>query len=137
MKRPLLSLAVALLAGPAFADIQEPPMREHGPTRKLGRAVANLLYSSSELGDTMHRVNELEGNAAGVTYGFVKGVGRWAVRMGAGAYELFTFPFPVNRRSFRPVLKSNIPWVYGGYEEFPPEFGFQTRKRYTTTSDRY
>ena len=112
-------------------------MREHNSTRKLGRAWANLLYSSSEVGDTVQRVNELEGNSAAATYGVVKGVGRWAVRMGAGAYELFTFPFPVYKRSYRPVLKSNIPWVYGGYEEFPPEFGFQARKRYSTTSDRY
>lgn len=137
MKRLLLSLTVALLAGPAFADIQDPPMHEYNSTRKLGRAWANLLYSSSEIATTMQRVNELEGNSAGATYGIIKGVRRWAVRMGAGVYEFVTYPFPVNRRSYRPVLKSNIPWVQGGYEEFPPEFGFQSRKRYTTTSDRY
>lgn len=137
MKRLLLSLAVLLLAGPAFADIQDPPMRDHNATRKLGRAWANILYSSSEIGMTMQRVNELEGNSAGATYGFIKGVGRWGVRFGAGIYEFITYPFPLNRRTYRPVLRSNIPWVNGGYEEFPPEFGFQSRKRYTTSSDRY
>jgi putative exosortase-associated protein (TIGR04073 family) len=137
MKRLLLTLSVALLAGQAFADIQDPPMNEYNATRKLGRAWANMLYSSSEIGMTMQRVNELEGNSAGATYGFIKGVGRWVVRTGTGIYEFVTFPFPINRRSYRPVLRSNIPWVNGGYEEFPPEFGFQTRKRYTTTSDRY
>lgn len=137
MKRLLLSLAIALLAGTAFADIQEPPMRDHGPARKLGRAWANMLYSSSEVGDTMQRVNELEGNSAAATYGLVKGVGRWAIRIGAGVYEFVTYPFPVYKRSYRPVLRPNIPWVSGGFQEFPPEFGFQTRKRYTTTSDRY
>lgn len=137
MKRLLLTLTVALLAGPAFADIQDPPMHDYGPTRKLGRAWANILYSSSEIAQTMQRTTELEGDSAGASYGFVKGVGRMAVRMGAGVYELFTYPFPVYRRSYRPVLRSNIPWINGGYEEFPPEFGFQARKRYTTTSDRY
>jgi putative exosortase-associated protein (TIGR04073 family) len=137
MKRLLLCLTVALLAGPAFADIQDPPMHDYNATRKLGRAWANLFYSGSEIGDTIARVNDLDGNAAAATYGLVKGVRRWAFRVGAGVYEFVTCPFPVNHRSFRPVLRSNIPWVNGGFEEFPPEFGFQSRKRYTTTSDRY
>ena len=137
MKRLLLSLTVALLAGPAFADIQDPPMHEQNAVRKLGRGWANFLYSSSEIANTMQRETELNGDAAGAAYGFTKGVGRWVVRMGAGVYEIFTFPFPINHRSYRPVLRSNVPWVSGGYEEFPSEFGFQARKRYTTTSDRY
>jgi len=137
MKRLLLSLSVALLAGTVMADIQDPPMREYTSGRKLGRAWGNILYSFSEVGMTMHRVNELEGNSAAATYGVVKGFGRWGVRFGVGLYEFVTFPFPLNRRSYRPYLKSNIPWVNNGYEEFPPEFGFQTRKRYTTTSDAY
>jgi putative exosortase-associated protein (TIGR04073 family) len=137
MKRLLLSLSVALLAGTAMADIQDPPMHDYNATRKLGRAWSNILYSFSEVGTTMHRVNELEGNSAGATYGIVKGMGRWGVRFGAGLYEFITFPFPLNRRSYRPILKSNLPWLNGGYEEFPPEFGFQTRKRYNTTMDSY
>ncbi len=137
MKRLLLSLTAAALAGTAFADIQDPPMHDYTAARKLGRGWANFIYSPSEIITTMHRVNELEGNSAGATYGLTKGIGRWVVRMGAGVYEIFTFPFPTNHRSYRPVLRSNIPWVNGGYEEFPPEIGFQTRKRYTTTSDSY
>jgi len=137
MKRHLLSLTVALLAGPAMADIQDPPMHDQNPTRKLGRAWANILYASAEIPQTMQRQTELNGDSAGAAYGFVKGMGRMAVRMGAGVYEFLTFPFPVNHRSYRPVLRSNVPWVNGGYEEFPPEWGFQSNKRYTTTSDRY
>jgi putative exosortase-associated protein (TIGR04073 family) len=132
-----LSLTVALLAGPAMADIQDPPMRSYTSTRKLGRAWANLLYSSSEIAMSMKRETELDGDSAGATYGFIKGVGRMAVRMGAGVYEFLTFPFPINRRTYRPVLRSNIPWVNGGYEEFPPEFGFQSRKRYVSDSGSY
>lgn len=137
MKILLLSLSVALIAAPVMADIQDPPMREYGPTRKLGRAWGNLLYSSSEIAVTMQRTSDEDGNAAGASYGFIKGVGRWVVRMGAGVYEFATFPFPVNRRSYRPVLRPNIPWVNGGFEEFPPEFGFQSRKRYTTSYGHY
>lgn len=137
MKRLLLSLAVTLIAGQALADIQDPPMNDYGPTRKLGRAWANMICAPTEVFSTVSRVNGLEGNSAAVTYGFVKGVSRMFVRMGVGVYEFVTYPFPTNRRSFRPVLRSNIPWVNGGYEEFPPELGFQSRKRYSTVYESY
>ena len=137
MKRLLLSLAVTLAAGPALADIQDPPMNAYTATRKLSRAWANMIYSPAEIPATMWRVNELEGNVAGASYGFIKGMGRMFVRMGTGVYEFITYPFPVYKRSYRPILRPNIPWVNNGYEEFPPEWGFQTRKRYCTTSDRY
>ena len=137
MKRLLLSLTATLFATTAMADIQDPPMADHGPTRKLGRAWSNILYASAEIPQTMQRVAELEGDSAGATYGFIKGFHRMVVRMGTGVYELVTYPFPVYRHSYRPRTRSSIPWVNRGYEEFPPEWGFQTRKRYTTTSDRY
>jgi len=137
MKRILLSLAAALIAGPVLADIQDPPMNDYGPTRKLGRALSNLMYSATELPTTMDQINDVEGNSAAFTYGLVKGVGRICVRLRYGVIELFTFPFPTHKRSFRPPYKSNLPWIHGGFEEFPPELGFQTRKSYTTGSQGY
>ena len=137
MKRLLLSLTVTLIAGTALADIQDPPMHAYDATRKLGRGWANFLYAASEIPLSMKRQTDLETDSAGAALGFVIGVKRMAVRMGVGAYEILTFPFPLNRRSYRPVLRSNIPWINGGYEEFPPEWGFQSRKRYSTTSDGF
>lgn len=137
MKRLLLSLTAAFLASTSMADIQDPPMHEYNATRKLGRAWANIIYASAEIPQTMQRVHALEGNTAGATYGFVKGMGRMFVRMGSGVYELVTHPFPVYKRSYRPILRSNVPWINGGYEEFPPEWGFQSKRSYTTTMDRY
>ncbi len=137
MKRLLLSLTVVFLASQAMADIQDPPMRSYNAGRKFGRGLANFLYSGSEIADSMDRINELDGNAAGFTYGFFRGIGRCVTRMGVGAFEVVTFPFPTNRRSYRPIMKSNIPWVNSGYEEFPPEWGFQARKNYTTGYFRY
>ncbi len=137
MKRLLLSLTATVLASTAMADIQDPPMHDHNATRKLGRAWANILYASSEIPQTMQRVTELEGSNAGAAYGFTKGLSRMFVRMGAGVFELITHPFPVYKRSYRPVLRSNVPWVNGGYEEFPPEWGFSSKRSYTTTMDRY
>ena len=59
-----------------------------------------------------------------------KGFGRFVYRMGIGLYEIATHPFATHQGSYRPPYKSNIPWIHGGYEEFPPELGFQSRYRY-------
>lgn len=132
MKKLLLSLTAVTLASTALADIQDPPMNEQGPTRKLGRAISNILFGVTELPQSFTQMNDREGNAAAWSYGVVRGVGRTAARIGSGVYEFVTFPFPTNRGSYRPVLKSNIPWIHGGYEEFPPELGWNTRKRYNS-----
>ena len=137
MKRLLLSLAAVLIAGTAFGDIQDPPMNDQGPTRKLGRALSNIIFGCTEIPVTIAQVNDLEGNSSASTYGVVKGVGRFFFRLRAGLHEFVTFPFPTYKSSFRPPYKSTVPWVNGGYEEFPPELGFQTRKYYGTVSQGY
>ena len=132
MKKLLLSLALVALGSPAFADIQDPPMNDQGPTSKLGRSLNNILFGFLEVPDTMMKINAREGNAAAVTTGFVKGTGRSIVRLGAGVYEFFTFPFPTNRGSFRQPMKSNIPWIHSGYTEYVPELGWESRKNYNS-----
>lgn len=132
MKKLLLSLTTVVLASTALADIQDPPMNDQGPTRKLGRAISNIAFGITELPTSIANMNDREGNAAAASYGVVRGVARSIVRIGSGVYEFVTFPFPTTRGSFRPVLKSNIPWIHGGYEEFPPELGWNARKRYNS-----
>lgn len=130
MKTLLSIAALSLLTVSAFADIQDPPMNDYGPTRKLGRGLANVAFGATELIFTPTVINERDGNAAGFSYGPVKGIGRFFFRMGMGIYEITTFPFATYKGSFRPPYKSNIPWLQGGYEEFPPELGFESRYRY-------
>ena len=132
--KTFLSLAVlSLLAASAFADIQDPPMNDFGPTRKLSRALANIGLGVTEIPTTLCKINDRDGNETAVSYGVVKGIGRTFFRFGAGIYELFTFPFPTTKGSYRPPYRANIPWIHGGYEEFPPELGFQTKYRYSRT----
>ncbi len=129
--KTLLSITVlSLLAASAFADIQDPPMNDYGPTRKLGRALSNIFFGVTEIPNTICLLNDREGNSESASYGVVKGVGRVFYRFHKGVYELFTFPFPTTAGSYRTPYKSNVPWVHGGYEEFPPELGFQTKYRY-------
>ena len=136
--KSLPSIAILfLLSASVFADIQDPPMNDYGPTRKLGRGIANIAFGVTEITSSACEMNEREGNSAGFSYGVVKGTGRFLARLGFGVYEVVTFPFPTTRSSYRPPYRSNIPWINGGYEEFPPELGFQTRYRYVRSYYTY
>jgi putative exosortase-associated protein (TIGR04073 family) len=131
MKKHLLVALIGIAsAGSAMADIQDPPGNDYGPTRKLGRGIGNLLFASSELPVSVCNVNKEEGNAAAASYGIVRGLGRSTARHFTGIFEILTFPFPIWRDSYRPVLPSDIPYIHGGYSEFPPELGFETKYPY-------
>jgi putative exosortase-associated protein (TIGR04073 family) len=131
VKRPL----VVVLIGMAFtanarADIQDPPGNDYGPTRKLGRGISNFLFASSELPDTVCKINKTEGNVAAAGYGVVRGLGRSTARHFTGLYEIFTFAAPTYHDSYRPVLRSDIPWIHAGYSEFAPELGNESKYPY-------
>jgi putative exosortase-associated protein (TIGR04073 family) len=126
-------LAAALLFAFALssqADIQDPPSNEYGPTRKLGRGISNVVFGIAELPVSIARVNEREGNSAAAGYGVVRGVGRSYKRFHTGLAEIFSFPFPINRGTYYPLLPPRIPYLHAGYEEFPPEPGFESKYPY-------
>lgn len=136
--KSLLSLALlSMLAATAFADIQDPPINDQGPTRKLSRGLANILFGFGEMVQQPTIMNEREGNNAAFTYGIVKGTGRFVARSFYGIWEVLTFPFPTNRGSYKQPYRSNIPWINGGMEEFPPELGWETRYRYVRSVYAY
>ena len=133
--KTLLSISLlALVSASAFADIHDPSMNDYGPTRKLGRGLANITFAGTELILNPTEINDREGNSAAWSYGVVKGFGRFFYRMGFGVYEVATHPFATYKGSYRPPYKSNIPWIHGGYEEFPPELGFESRYRYVRSN---
>jgi putative exosortase-associated protein (TIGR04073 family) len=121
---------VLVINGSAFADIQDPPSNDYGPTRKLGRGLSNFFLGSSEIFVTVGKINKDEGNAAAAGYGVVRGFGRSAARHFAGLAEIFTFPFPAWRESYSPMLPSDIPWIHAGFGEFPPELGNESKYPY-------
>ena len=131
MKNRLLVGFIGLaIATTVLADIQDPPGNDYGPTRKLGRGIGNFLFASTELTHSVCNVNRTEGNSAAASYGVVRGLGRSTARHFTGLYEIFTFAAPTHHNSFRPVLPSDIPWIHGGYSEFPPELGFESKHSY-------
>ncbi|MHA3774221.1 exosortase system-associated protein, TIGR04073 family [Verrucomicrobiota bacterium sgz303538] len=130
MKTLLSAFTLVSLSAIALADIHDPPMNDQGPTRKLGRGLANIAFGVTEIIQTPAEINEREGNAAAASYGVVKGFGRFFFRIGMGVYDVVTHPFPTYKDSYRPPYKLDPPWIHGGYEEFPPELGFETRFNY-------
>jgi len=130
MKHLLAAALVFGFAFPSFADIQDPPGKDYGPTRKLGRGLSNVVFGVAELPVQIARVNEREGNSAALSYGVVRGLGRSYMRFHAGLWEVFSFPFPVNQGTYRPILPGHIRHIHGGYEEFPPELGNESKYPY-------
>src|SRR5262249_36681522 len=129
--KTVLSFAVVVgLAIGAFADIQDPPANDFGPTRKLGRGISNLVWAPTEFFVTVNQINQTEGNSAGAGYGVLKGAARSAARHGAGLVEILTFPFPVWHNSYRPLLPPDIPYIHGGYAEFSPQSGNEPKYPY-------
>jgi putative exosortase-associated protein (TIGR04073 family) len=130
MKNLALTALFIALAGSSFADIQDPPSNDYGPTRKLGRGLSNFFLAPAEITVTVAKINTDEGNAAAAGYGVVRGVGRSATRHIAGLIEILTFPFPMWRESYYPLLPDNTRYIHAGYSEFPPELGNESKYPY-------
>ncbi len=128
-----LIVVAALALGTAatcLADIQDPPSNDYGPTRKLGRGISNVAYGVAEIPHTVAQISDREGNAAAGGYGVVRGVGRAVMRFHVGLWEIFSFPFPAVRGTYYPALTPDIPYIHAGYQEFPPELGFESKYPY-------
>ena len=130
MKR-LTAISLMLgLVGTVLGDIQDPPANDYGPTRKLGRGISNFFIAPAEVFVTVTTVNTYDGNSAAAGYGVVRGVGRSGARHIAGLIEMLTFPFPIWRDSYYPMLPPDIPNIHAGYSEFPPELGNESKYPY-------
>jgi putative exosortase-associated protein (TIGR04073 family) len=131
MKTLLCSLLL-LTAFSCYADIQDPPGNDYGATRKLARSLMNIcpITAFTEVPNTIALINNREGNSTSASYGIIQGFGKFFARMGFGWYEFVTFPFPTYKGSYRPFYRDNVPWVHGGFEEFPPELGWKSKYNY-------
>lgn len=131
MKIAVAIFAAGAIASSALADIHDPPSNDYGPTRKLGRGLSNFFIAPAEIPVSICKINTYEGNSAAAGYGVVRGVGRSAIRHLAGFVEAVTAPFPINHGTFYPILPLDVHNIHGGYSEFPPELGNETKYEYT------
>jgi putative exosortase-associated protein (TIGR04073 family) len=130
MKKLIIISLMLGLAGTVLGDIQDPPANDYGPTRKLGRGLSNFFIAPAEVFVTVTTINTYDGNSAAAGYGVVRGVGRSGARHIAGLIEMLTFPFPIWRDSYYPMLPPEIPYIHAGYSEFPPELGNESKYPY-------
>jgi putative exosortase-associated protein (TIGR04073 family) len=130
MKKLLIAAFLLASVTIGLADIQDPPSNDYGSTRKLGRGLSNMVFGIAELPVTIAKINDREGTSAAAGYGVVRGLGRSYMRFHAGLFEIFSFPFPVNKGTYYPILPSHIPYIHAGYEEFPPELGNESKYPY-------
>ena len=130
MKKLIVISLMLGVVGTVLGDIQDPPANDYGPTRKLGRGLSNFFIAPAEVFVTVTTINTYDGNSAAAGYGVVRGVGRSGARHIAGLIEMLTFPFPIWRDSYYPMLPPDIPYIHAGYSEFPPELGNESKYPY-------
>lgn len=138
-KLAVIATALLSMGSMAVADIQAPPGSQYTASRKLGRALSNILYGIVEIPEQIVRKTDSHGRKAGWSYGAVDGTNRAMRRLGYGFYELFTFTCPTYRGTFRPPYEkcgqdNRIQMnVHDGLSEFPPELGFESYFSYSRT----
>ena len=102
MKR-ILALAILLVAPTimAHADISM-PVRDSFYD-KLGRGLADIAFSPTELLDSQYGMLDTEGDTVAFCKGFlVQGTSRMIMDIGQGVFEIVTSPFPTqNFHSYR------------------------------------
>ena len=102
MKR-ILALAILLVAPQimAHADISM-PVRDSFYD-KMGRGLADIAFSPTELLDSQYGMLDTEGDTVAFCKGFVvQGTSRMIMDIGHGVFEVVTSPFPTqNFHSYR------------------------------------
>jgi putative exosortase-associated protein (TIGR04073 family) len=101
MKRFLaLAVLIAVSSLAVRADISMPIKDSFYD--KLGRGIANVVFSPSEMLDSQYGMIDTEGNTVAFCKGFLaQGISRMVMDMGHGIYEITTSPFPNEDGSYR------------------------------------
>ena len=96
-----------------FAGTAEAQMQPGGAVMKLGRGLANVFTGWVEIPKRIYETSQLQGTAAGVTWGLLRGLGYGFIRTAAGVYETFTFPFPAPP-NYAPVISPEYVFLENG-----------------------
>jgi len=99
-------------ASPAHAEVVD---RIPHPVRKLGRGLANAIGGVLEIPLAIQEVGLEKGPVAGVTLGLVLGTAEAIGRIGVGALEIVTFPFPLGLQGYEPLLLPEFILEPGSY----------------------
>ena len=99
---------VAVTLATALWLIGAPVVWAQDPIHKMGRGVVNVLTGWIEL-PKQTQLGTLEHNpVAGAGWGFLKGIGLTALRIGVGVYEAVTFPIPYPKDFSSPYERMEL-----------------------------
>jgi len=98
----------AFIATSVHARAEDPSLAAQIGTKFI-RGVANLTTGWVELPKQIYVVGTNEGWVAGALRGPFDGLGMFAARTIAGAYEILTFPIPVPP-NYQPMLSPEYVW---------------------------
>ena len=100
IQRKMVLLAVLVAMVLSTANVRAERQR----LRQLGRGMTNVVTGVWEIPLNMHLINRDMGGFAGLTYGFLRGFCRFAVREGVGVFEIVTFPM-----GWQPIIEPEFP----------------------------
>jgi putative exosortase-associated protein (TIGR04073 family) len=108
----LFILSSVCFAPQCFAQDEQDAVygNQSGPFEKLGRGVANLVFSPLELIIQPLDVAQVKGNIAALTYGVFRGVAMVVARLGVGVTDILTFYMPLPGCTDDPA---DVGWGYG------------------------
>jgi len=118
MKRILsLALVLTMAVTTVRADISMPVKDNFYD--KMGRGIADIMVSSSELLDSQYGMIDTEGNTTAFCKGFLaQGLSRMVMDIGQGVFEVVTSPFPTNNGSYRS--QKSAPYDSMVINGYPP-----------------
>ena len=90
-----LMMMIFLQSYPVWADA----------ATKLARGASNAGLGWFEIINEMGNESDRHGPMIGVPSGAIRGAVFGIARMGAGVYEIITFPFPNGKRGYAPVVQ--------------------------------
>ena len=78
-------------------------------TRKLGRGLANVFLSPADIPLAISEVAEQHGRYAATFWGPLEGLRAALARIVVGALEVVTFPLPLPRVGYGPIIQPEFP----------------------------
>ena len=109
MKKQVLFLIACLVVLASTQAVAEEPGIPQQIGTKFVRGVANIATGWVEIPKQIYVVGSNEGWVAGALRGPFDGLGMFAARTIAGAYEILTFPIPVPPH-YQPLVHPDFVW---------------------------
>ncbi len=105
-KLSIIAVLTVVMTMGLNAAVNEDYNVDYTASRKLGRAVSNVLFGVVEVPKTMVEEDNINGSVAAYTTGIFGGLSRFIQREVVGVWEILTFWTPDKE----PIIKPEYVW---------------------------